>query len=158
VNQRVLTILLGVILAALCGVCLWQWKREAEFRSVILDFHTKLEAEKRAHSEARLRIVVLESEVTRVTKLRDDAEAQYLKTLEELRALQPDWNQRGLTIGALSQLAAAAPAAENQNAAIGKQNELLKQLAAERDDAIQKLNARTREFNTLTEKYNKLVR
>jgi hypothetical protein len=43
-----------------------------------------------------------------------------------------------------------------QNSAIEKQNALLKQLANERDTAIEKLNARTREFNELVEKYNKL--
>jgi uncharacterized protein YdcH (DUF465 family) len=39
-----------------------------------------------------------------------------------------------------------------------KQNELLKQLVQERNDAIAKLNARTREFNELVEKYNKLTK
>ena len=34
----------------------------------------------------------------------------------------------------------------------------LKQVAAERDAAIEKLNARTKEFNELVEKYNKLAK
>ena len=156
--NRPLLITLATVLAALCGLCLWQWKREADFRAAIVDYHTRLEAETKAHSETRQRVTVLEAEVARITKLRDDTEAQYLKTLAELRAIEPDWAARGRTIEALSQLAAAAPAAENQNAAIAKQNELLKSLTAERDAAIQKLNARTREFNALTERYNKLVR
>ena len=45
-----------------------------------------------------------------------------------------------------------------QNATIAKQNDLLKQLAAERNTAIEKLNARTKEFNELVEKYNKLAK
>ncbi len=155
--NRPLLITLAAVLTALCGLCLWQWKREADFRAAILDYHTRLEAETKAHGETRQRVAVLEAEVARITKLRDDTEAQYLKTLEELRALQPDWAARGLTIEALSRLA-AAPAVENQSAAIAKQNELLKSLTAERDAAIEKLNARTREFNALTEKYNKLIR
>jgi len=43
-------------------------------------------------------------------------------------------------------------------AAIEKQNAQLKQLATERDNAINQLNARTREFNELAEKYNKLAK
>ena len=45
-----------------------------------------------------------------------------------------------------------------QNSAIEKQNALLKQLTTERDAAIEKLNARTREFNEVVEKYNKLAK
>jgi hypothetical protein len=101
---------------------------------------------------------VLEAEIARLTKLRDDAEGQYLAALAELHAIRPDWLARGLTLVELSRLAAAAPAAESQNAAIAKQNALLRQLTAERDAAIGQLNLRTREFNALTEKYNKLVR
>ena len=156
--NRSIIISLGIVLAALCGLCLWQWKREAEFRAAIGDYHTRLETETKVHTESRLRITALEAEVARLAELRDDTEAKYLETLAGLRALQPDWAQRGLTIEVLSRVSAAAPVTESQNAAIQKQNGMLKTLAAERDAAIQKLNARTREFNTLTDKYNKLVR
>ena len=156
--NRALTIALAAILAVLCGLCLWQWKREADFRAAIASLHDALASETKAHSESLQRITVLESEIQRLTKLRDDTERQYLTTLAELRALQPDWIARGQTSAILSQLAAAAPASESQNEAIARQNALLKQLTAERDAAIEKLNARTREWNVLTEKYNRLVR
>jgi hypothetical protein len=156
--NRALTVTLGAALAILGGLCVWQWKREAGFRAVILDYHLRLDAEVKAHADARLRLTALEAEVTRLAKLRDDTEAKYLETLASLQSLQADWGQRGLTIDALSRLAAAAPAVENQNAAIAKQNELLRAVTAERDAAIQKLNARTREFNELTVKYNRLAR
>lgn len=150
--NRLLTIALAAILAILCGLCLWQWKREADFRAAIAGFSGQLDAEKQAHGQSRQRLAMLEAEIARLTKLREDTEAQYLTTLAELRALQPDWIARGLTSEILSRLAAAAFAVESQNAAIARQNELLKQVTAERDDAIQKLNARTRELNALTEK------
>jgi chromosome segregation ATPase len=155
--NRALTIALGILLAALCGVCVWQWKREADFRAAIADFAGKLGREQEAHDQSSQRLTVLEAEIARLTRLRDDTEAKYLATLTELRAIQPDWIARGHSLTALSQIAAAAPAAASQNAAITRQNELLKQLTTERDSAIEKLNARTREFNSLTEKYNKLA-
>jgi len=155
--NRALTIALASVLTLLCGVCLWQWKREADFRAAIAGFSGQLDAEKKAHGQSRQRLTVLEAEIARLTKLRDDTEAKYLTTLAELRAIQPDWIARGLTSDFLSRLAAAAPAVESQNAAIARQNELLKQVTSERDDAIQKLNARTRDLNALTEKYNKVI-
>lgn len=156
--NRALTIALAAVLAVLCGLCLWQWKREADFRAAITALSGNLDAEREAHAASLQRITVLESEIQRLTKLREDTEAKYLATLAELSALQPDWIARGLTIGALSELAAAVPARENQNEAIARQNALLKQLTAERDAAIEKLNARTREMNAVTEKYHRLVR
>lgn len=156
--SRPLLIALGTLLAGLCGLCIFQWKRESDFRAAILDLSTRLHGKTQALSEAEARIATLQTEITRIETLRADTEAKYLATLDELRPLQLDWTARGHTIFALSQYAAAAPAAESQNEAIAKQNELLKQLAAERDAAIEKLNARTREFNALTEKYNKLVK
>ena len=156
--NRSLTIALAAVLTLLCGLCLWQWKREADFRAAIRDLDHKLAAEYKAHNDAIQRITMLEGEVQRVSKLREDTEAQYLATLGELRTLQTDWRVRGNTIVLLSRLAEPAPAGEGQNESIAKQNELLKKLAAERDEAIQKLNARTRELNAVTEKYNRLVR
>lgn len=156
--NRFLTIALAAVLALLCGLCVWQWKREADFRAVISSLSQKLEAESKAHQDSLQRVLVLEGEVNRITKLREDAEAKYLDTLAALRAMQPDWLARANTIEALSRLAAAAPAAESQNEAINRQNDLLKKLVTERDGAIQKLNARTRELNAVTEKYNRLVK
>lgn len=153
--SRPLLIALGTLLASLCGLCIFQWKRESDFRAAILDLSTRLHGMSQALSEAEARIETLQTEITRIETLRADTEAKYLATLDELRPLQLDWTARGHTIFALSQYAAAA---ESQNDAIAKQNELLKQLASERDAAIEKLNARTREFNALTEKYNKLVK
>lgn len=153
--SRPLLIALGTLLASLCGLCIFQWKRESDFRAAILDLSTRLHGKSQALSEAEARIETLQTEITRIETLRADTEAKYLATLDELRPLQLDWTARGHTIFALSQYAAAA---ESQNDAIAKQNELLKQLASERDAAIEKLNARTREFNALTEKYNKLVK
>ena len=43
-----------------------------------------------------------------------------------------------------------------QNSAIEKANTQLRQLARERDEAISQLNERTKAFNELVEKYNKL--
>lgn len=153
------TILLAVTLTGLCAICLFQWKREADFRTAIIDLSGKLDTATTARTESEARIAILHAEIQRLETIRADTESKYLATLDELIPLQSDWIQRGLTIGVLSELASAtAGATAGQNAAIEKQNEMLKRLAAERDGIVEKLNARTREFNDLTTKYNQLVR
>jgi len=159
--KRALTILLAAALTALCGICLFQWRREADFRTAIASLTEQQRAERKSRAEAESRITALETEIQRVGTLRADAESRYLAAHDELRRLQADWDGRGDTILALGK-PAAAPASEGdipsfQNGAIRKQNEIIKQVAAERDAAIGQLNARTREWNALTEKYNKLA-
>lgn len=160
--KRPLHILLALVLLGLCSLCIFQWKREADFRAAILDLSGKLHAETKARVESQERISTLEAEIKRIETLRADTETKYLSTLDELSAGQADSVARGQTILALAQLAnqPAPPPVDvpNQNAVITKQNELLKQLAAERDAAIDRLNKRTVEWNELTEKYNRLVR
>ena len=159
--KRALTVALATLLCALGGLCLYQWKREAEFRAAIVDLSGKLHAETKTRTEAEQRILTLSAEISRLETLRADTETKYLAAMEELGPLQADWTARGVIIRALSEMAEKPATADqpsvNQNAVIEKQNQLLKSLASERDAAISKLNARTREFNALTEKYNKLI-
>ena len=156
--SRRLHTVLGIVLAALCGLCVWQWKREADFRSAHAEVSARLTAESKSLGESRARVAVLEGEVQRIEKLRADTEARFLEAATALKTLEADWQARALTIDILSRAAAAVSRSEGQGELIAKQNELLKKVAAERDDAIQKLNARTRDLNAVTEKYNRLVK
>jgi hypothetical protein len=159
--NRALTIALALALAGLCSLCVIQWRREADFRAAIGSLTEQHRAGMKARAKLEQKLAALESEIRRLSGLRDDAEARFLAAHDDLRLLRQDWTARADTIQALSELAAGAaadPAALTaQNAAITAQNEMLRKLAAERDAAIHQLNARTREFNSLTEKYNKLA-
>lgn len=178
--KRLLTTLLVLVTLGLCAVCVVQWVREERLRGHIADLAKRLEAENTARVEAERKAAEYEKEIERLTALRAEIEAKLLATTEELTLVGNDSVARGITLSLflneLVQTQARLAAAESvagkgasalkehnasvtaQNATITKQNEMLKQVAAERDAAIEKLNARTKEFNELVEKYNKLAK
>ena len=178
--KRLLTTLLIVISLGLCVVCLVQWQREARLRGHILELVKRLEAENSLRIEAERRVREYEREIARLTELRAEVEAKLVEVTREYNDLSADSVARGISIavymrevmqmqhGLEATQRAFGKGAEaikshnsvviTQNSAMEKQNELLKQLVEERNDAITKLNARTREFNDLVEKYNKLAK
>ena len=178
--KRLLTTLLVVISLGLCAVCIVQWQREARLRGHILDLVKRLEAENNLRIEAERKVREYEKEIARLTELRAEVEAKLVEVSREYNDLSADSVARGITIAIymreLMQMQHGLEATQlafgkgtealkshnsvvtSQNSAMEKQNELLKQLVEERTDAISKLNARTREFNDLVEKYNKLAK
>ena len=178
--KKTLTLLLLVSALALCGLSVVQWLREAELRAEIQSLTLQLQAETQLRIETQEKAAAFELEIARLTQLRADTEAKLLAVTEELTLTQTDQLQRGVSIALLAneyaqarsqaQLAeqrlaetTAAIANRNedvtgQNTAITTANERLKKLTAERDTAIAELNARTKAFNDLVTKYNKLVK
>jgi chromosome segregation ATPase len=178
--KSTLNTLLILVALGLCGLSVVQWKREAALRARVAEVTKMLQVENRARVESEEKAAAFEKEIARITQLREDTEAKLLEVTEELVATQADQLQRGFSIAVLSveiaQARALAGAAEQQlaatqsaigdrndavvqqNEAITTANERLKQLAAERDKAIAELNARTRAYNELVEKYNKVVK
>jgi chromosome segregation ATPase len=178
--KKTLTVLLLVSALALCGLSVVQWLREAELRAEIQSLTLQLQSETQLRIETQEKAAAFELEIARLTQLRADTEAKLLAVTEELTLTQTDQLQRGVSIALLAneyaqarsqaQLAeqrlaetTAAIANRNedvtgQNTAITTANERLKKLTAERDTAIAELNARTKAFNDLVTKYNKLVK
>jgi len=176
--KRLLITLLILISLGLCAVSVVQWQREARLRGHITDLVKRLEAENALRIEAERKVREYEKEIARLTELRAEVEAKLVEVTREYNDLSADSVFRGITIAVymreLMQTQANFAAAQSalgkggsvmkehsaavtaQNSAIEKQNEMLKQLAKERDSAIEKLNTRTLEFNELVEKYNKL--
>jgi chromosome segregation ATPase len=178
--KRLLTTLLVVISLGLCSICLVQWQREARLRGHIQDLVKRLQAENAMRIDAERKVREYEKEIARLTELRAEVEAKLVEVTREYNDLSADSVARGITIAIymreLMQMQRGLEATQlafgkgadaikshntvvtTQNSAMEKQNELLKQLVDERNDAITKLNARTREFNELVEKFNKLAK
>ncbi|MBL9116715.1 MAG: hypothetical protein JNJ83_17035 [Verrucomicrobiaceae bacterium] len=172
--------LLVIISLGLCAVCVVQWTLEAKLRDHITGLNKQLVSENDARIEAERKNAEYVREIERLETLRAEANARLNEALEELSlGVCVEYGHRyalalaeGDLAAAKSETAAALKQlgsevgnikdfnanVQAQNEAIEKQNALLKKLAAERDDAISKLNARTKEFNELADKYNKLVR
>ena len=178
--KKTLTVLLLLTSLALCGLSVVQWTREAELREESRQLASQLQAENQLRVETEEKAAAYEVEIARITQLRADTEAKLLEVTDQLTLTQTDQLQRGWSIAILSselaqarnlaaaaekQLAetAAAMAERNssvsdQNSAITTANERLKQLTSERDKAIAELNARTKAYNDLVVKYNKLAK
>lgn len=173
-----LTLLLVLITFGLCGICVVQWKREAQLNALVEERTRQLIAENKLRIDTEEKAARFEKEIARLTILRAETENALLAATEEIQQRTADQSARGFSISVLmneliahggeltsyKQLAGQGSDALKgrneevaaQNAAIEKQNALLKQLLTERDNAITQLNTRTREFNDLVEKYNKL--
>lgn len=178
--KKVVLSLLVVSLLTLCGLSVAQWLREAKLRRAIDGLHLQLDDEHKLRVEAEKNVAALEQENARITQLRADTEAKLLELTETFRLTQEDQLQRGTSIILLTNevlrarervatldlaLAKARTMLEEQSSRAGDGNDVikeanakLKQVTAERDDAIRKANERTKAFNELAEKYNKLVR
>jgi chromosome segregation ATPase len=178
--KKTLTILLLLAALALCGLSVVQWLREAELRTEIQSLTLQLQTETQLRIETQEKAAAFELEIARLTQLRADTEAKLLAVTEELTLTQTDQLQRGVSIALLAnefaqarsqaqlaeqRLAETTAAIANryedvtgQNTAITTANERLKKLTAERDAAIAELNTRTKAFNDLVTKYNKLVK
>lgn len=176
--KRVLIALAVLFSLILCGICTWQWQREHMFRKAISELETDLRREFKERQEAEQKAEDYAKEIDRLTTLRKDIEAKLLDATEEIEQRIQDQAWRGLSIAVLmNEVVRASGGLEAykeladkgadavkqrneevtaQNAAIEKANAQLKQLVAERDDAVNKLNAKIREFNDLVEKYNKV--
>lgn len=178
--KRLLISLLVLVSLGLCVISVEQWRREARLRAAIEDLVKRLQAENAAKVEALRKVREYEREIERINALRAEVEAKLVEITREFNSLTFDNIARGIVIAVymreLQQVEHGLEAAQlafgkgseaikdhntvvtSQNTALEKQNEMLRQLARERDAAIEKLNARTAEFNALVEKYNKLAK
>lgn len=178
--KRFLIVLLILITFGLCALCVVQWQREDRYRGHIVDLVKRLEAENAAKVEALRKVREYEKEIARLTELRAEVEAKLVEITRDYNDLTHDSVARGITIAIYMreylQMSAGYNAAQialgrggdavkernatvtAQNSTIEKQNQLLRRVAAERDAAIDRLNARTRELNELVGKYNKLAK
>jgi len=178
--KAILYSLLAIIVLGLCGVCGVQWQREFLLNAKIKELTDQLIAENKLRIEFEEKAFRFEQEIARITQLRNETEAALLEATEQVKLLTEDQTARGYSIAVLmrevvmtsreldsykQQAGKGTDALKDrntevtaQNAAIEKANASMRQLASERDDLIDKLNTRTREFNELVEKYNKLAK
>jgi septal ring factor EnvC (AmiA/AmiB activator) len=175
--KKALTFTLLLAALALCGVSVAQWLREAAFREEITSLTAQLQAENELRIAIEEKAAAFEQEIARLTQLRADTEARLLEVTDELTRTQADQLHRGYSIAVLAaelmQCRTSADRAEKrladtiavlnaqdgggQKEALTTANTRLKALTAERDQAIAELNARTKAYNELVAKYNKLV-
>lgn len=145
-------LMLVLVSLGLCVVCVAQWHREAAFRHHLAVAANELQSASVAHHEVIENSSAFEKEIARLTQLRADTEAKLVEVTDQLTAA------RKLAAGAGDVLGDRNRAVEAHNAAMTEANARLQQVTAERDHALEDLNQRTRAYNELITKFNKLAR
>ncbi|MES2705799.1 MAG: hypothetical protein V4726_04270 [Verrucomicrobiota bacterium] len=148
----------------LCALVVAQWTQDSRRRQRQSVIEMQAMAAEATASDLQDKLHAWESEISRLTELSKTAaarEEELKKEIERLTGILKERDAAG---------AGAVPADYGANLRkleeeINKRNESITRLNAsvlkatrERDDFAGRLNARTREFNDLTLKYNKLAK
>ena len=140
----------------LCALCLWQWHVQVgQYRE--LATLTQSCAQQSAEIQRTTNsLAVLDLQIAHQDALLRELRTAVQAHRTELGELRGETNRLGT---ALAQIQATAESRIQQaNATIRQQNELLKNLAAQRDDFVQRLNELIQDRNAVVTKYNDLVK
>ena len=154
-KTSLVNLLIGCALG-LCALCLWQWHVQVrQYRELATLAQTlanqSTDLQRSTNSLAVLDLQIAQQDA-QLRELRNSAHAARV----ELLALQVETNR--LT-GTLTQTQAAAELHIQQaNTTIRQQNELLKNMIAQRDDFVKRLNEVIQDRNAIVTKYNDLVK
>ncbi len=151
---------------ALCALVVVQWVRESDLRVDLDGMDKKVCASEAAQSDLEDKLHTWESEIKRLTENNTAAAAKQKELQDEIARLTMELTTRDEELKNATTVAPEmAEAVKTQNEAVTRQNDAiqkanfsLQKLVQERDALVEKLNARNREWNDLTEKYNKLLK
>jgi chromosome segregation ATPase len=157
--------LLVMLAAALCGLCLYQWRDQVAQRQAITTLNQLVYDRDAALQKATNSVAVLSRQVDQfdaeLASLQRAAETNAALMADQKRELgRVNFLNRDLTNQvAQYQQAVTTLEAKLQEAAadITKENDLLKQLTAQRDALVKKYNDEVKDRNTVVAKYNELV-
>ena len=155
--------LLIVIALTLCGLCIWQWIREAGLRKETESLSKELYAKKEIIQTLEGQLKRSEADVLRLDKLKTDltetiktnrAEILSLTKLSEKLEREVETQKAQLDVYK-DALEKANANITKQNEDIKKQNEMLKELAAERNANVEKYNQVVTQYNDLVKQFEK---
>ena len=157
--------LLIVLAMGLCGLCAWQWCIQTRLRLEGESLQQTVFTQGADIQHYTNSIKNMDAEIaglsTRINELKQAAATHELTTLEQKRELIRLRSSSEVMSNEIVQYREIVDKLEAKikeaSEGILKQNGAIKQLAAERDDAIQKYNDSIKERNALAEKFNALV-
>ena len=157
--------LLIVLALALCGLCAFQWYEQTVQRSEITTLNGMVYEKNVAIQDATNSIAMLDHQIAQMDAHLTEIEAD-ATTNEQLVVSQKAAIKQLQFVGAnltneIAQYKPAVDALESKlkeaYAGIGKQNEAITNLAAQRDDFVKKYNDSIKDRNDVVAKYNNLV-
>jgi uncharacterized coiled-coil DUF342 family protein len=157
--------LLIVLALGLCGLCAWQWYLQTRLHlqgEALQQTVFNQAAEIQGYTNS---IKNMDAEIaglsTRINELKQAAITNDLAALEQKREILRLRSSSEMMSNEIVQYKDVVDKLEAKlreaSEGILKQNDAIKRLAAERDDAIRKHNDSIKERNALAEKYNNLV-
>ena len=157
--------LLIVLALGLCGLCAWQWYIQTRLHVEGEELQRKVFDQAAAIQGYTNSISNMEAEIsglsTRVNELKQAAASNELVALEQKHEILRLRASNEMMSNEIVQYKDVVDKLEAKlkeaSEGIVKQNDAIKQLAVERDAAIQKYNDSVKERNALAEKYNDLV-
>jgi chromosome segregation ATPase len=158
--------LLIIMALCLCGVCVYQWYGQSIQRAEIQTLNQLVYDKSVAIQGYKNSIGSMDRQITqmdaRLTEFKAEAKTNADLALSQKR----DLNRLQATAeGLTNQIAGYKSAVENLQAklktaydGIQKQNEAMKELVAQRDELVKKLNDSVKDRNEVVNKYNDLVK
>jgi chromosome segregation ATPase len=157
--------LLVVLALALCGLCAWQWYEQTVQRDEIttlngIVYQKNADIQNDTNSIATLNHQVEQMDA-RMTESKAAAATDELLVAEQKRRISKlEFNNLNLTNEVVQyQQAVATLSAKLKDAYadLGKQNETITNLVAQRDEIVKKFNDEVKDRNEVVAKYNDLV-
>ncbi len=141
----------------LCGLVAVQWHRETKLQQQIQRLSDAARDKVEATQSIQSALNRAEEEVKRLDALKNGLNELVKSNQVRIARLQSDLERADTETGKnLKQIDAYKSALEQANANIRKQNEDLKRLAAERNEAATKFNKLVEDYNALAQKWSEL--
>jgi len=157
--------LLITLALALCGLCAWQWYEQTVQREEIttlngIVYQKNADIQNDTNSIATLSHQIEQMDV-RITEIKSAAATNELMVVEQKREISKlQFNNLNLT-NEVTQYKQAVDTLtaklKDAYADLGKQNEVITNLVAQRDDFVKKYNGEVNDRNDVVAKYNDLV-
>ena len=143
--SRALQISLMILTASLCGFCILQWQRESRATARQRSLFLELAAAQEASQSQTAKLALWEQEISRLTTALADQAASRTALSGMQAKLDELTRQLEAKTTALTEFSSVSETVRLQ----------LAKALDERDALAARLNARTREFNALADKFRK---
>ncbi|MDB6133729.1 MAG: hypothetical protein JWM59_1972 [Verrucomicrobiales bacterium] len=149
---------------ALCMLVVAQWTQDSKLRRKLSGMDERIMVAEATASDLQDKVRMWEAEIARLTENAKTAaarEEEQKKEIERLNGILKERDAAQATVvpeDYAANLKNLGEEINKRNESIAKLNTSVQKLMRERDDFADRLNARTREFNELTAKYNKLAK
>ena len=142
----------------LCGLCGYQWKREATLRQDIQGLHSKVFDKETTIAQTENRLKKSDAEVQRLEEKGKELTATIATNKQEIVMLKRGVAKLENELEAAKlQVDAYKQAVEKQNQSITQQNEVIKEQNATMKTLSEEHNGMVAKYNDLAKKYNETV-